>query len=306
MPNRAERALFYFVDAFEAVSLAGGTMARVVDDGGSVVLLVTTEPDAASRATVARLSGAEPLAYADLGNADVSVEALRSFIEAEGITEMFTGPASDRTAAGLVSPVALTAAEAAGIPAYAASTGHAEPGAIRTVDIRQQADGKRDALDAFGTDAAAEWEFERFELASSSPATEAASGGWATRLATAALAFLIGAAFGAIGTVAHQATITVAGVAIPWALVLALIGVACLLIGLRMVIGDRLVVAACAAGIVLVVFLLSLRSVGGSVLIPQSTAGVVWTVAPAIIAALVLAWPAVRGPAVRGQSVRHA
>ncbi|MEJ3404706.1 hypothetical protein WDJ51_08180 [Rathayibacter sp. YIM 133350] len=114
---------------------------------------------------------------------------------------------------------------------------------------------------------------------------------WGARLGTAFIALVLGAVYAAAGTVAHQSTVAVAGLSVPWGLILAIAGVICLLVGLRLALQDRLVVGACAIGIVGVNALLSLRSVGGSVLIPQGTPGLVWLFTPAIVAALVLAWP---------------
>jgi LmbE family N-acetylglucosaminyl deacetylase len=111
------------------------------------------------------------------------------------------------------------------------------------------------------------------------------------RLVTAALAFLVGVLFGVLGTVAHQATVTVAAVAIPVGLVLALGGAAALLVGLRMVLHDRVAVLLAAVGLLGTIFVLSLRSTGGSVLVPAGLTGTLWTVVPALVAALVVAWP---------------
>ncbi len=61
--------------------------------------------------------------------------------------------------------------------------------------------------------------------------------------------------------------------------------------GLRLLVGDRLIVFFCAFGMLATIFLLSLRSTGGSVLIPAGLPGTLWSVAPALVAALVLGWP---------------
>jgi hypothetical protein len=102
-----------------------------------------------------------------------------------------------------------------------------------------------------------------------------------------------GAAFGMLGTVAHQTTLPVGQATLPVGLVLALAGAAALLVGLRMVLGDRMVVLLAAVGLLGTIFVLSLRSAGGSVLVPAGPAGTVWTLVPALIAALAVAWPKV-------------
>ena len=105
------------------------------------------------------------------------------------------------------------------------------------------------------------------------------------------LAVLTGVAFGALGTAAHQATIVVAGIAAPWGAILAIAGVATLLVGLRVEFRNRVAPLASAIGVVLTVSLFSFRSPGGSVLVPNNALGVVWSLAPAVLAIVVLCWP---------------
>lgn len=111
------------------------------------------------------------------------------------------------------------------------------------------------------------------------------------RLVVSAAALAAGVAFGVLGTIAHQATVRLGPVTIPAGLIIALMAVAALLAGLRLVLGDRLPVFCCALGMLGTIFLLSLRSQGGSVLVPAGLPGTLWTVAPTLIATLVLAWP---------------
>jgi LmbE family N-acetylglucosaminyl deacetylase len=114
-----------------------------------------------------------------------------------------------------------------------------------------------------------------------------------SRLLAGAGGLVAGAAFGMLGTVAHQTTLALGQVSIPVGLVLALAGATALLVGLRMVLGDRMVVLLAAIGMLGTIFVLSLRSPGGSVLVPAGPAGTVWTLLPALIAALAVAWPRV-------------
>lgn len=114
-----------------------------------------------------------------------------------------------------------------------------------------------------------------------------------SRLLAGAGGLVAGAAFGILGTVAHQTTIAVGQAAVPIGLVLALAGAAALLVGLRMVLGDRMVVLLAAIGMLGTIFVLSLRSTGGSVLVPAGLPGTLWTLVPALIAALAVAWPKV-------------
>lgn len=122
------------------------------------------------------------------------------------------------------------------------------------------------------------------------------------RVLTGFLALVLGVAFGVLGTIAHQATIRVGAgpgaVALPIGLVLSLTGITALLAGLRLVVGDRLIVFVSVIGLLGTIFLLSLRSAGGSVLVPESLAGTIWSIGPTLVATVVLAWP--RIPARRG------
>jgi 4-amino-4-deoxy-L-arabinose transferase-like glycosyltransferase len=111
------------------------------------------------------------------------------------------------------------------------------------------------------------------------------------RVVSCILALVVGAVFGAVGTVAHQSTLTIGTVALPLGLPLALLGVFALLLGFRLLLRDRLVVLLAAVGVVAVIALFSVQSPGGSVLIPQGFAGIVWTIGPVLLATVVVAWP---------------
>jgi len=120
----------------------------------------------------------------------------------------------------------------------------------------------------------------------------------AARILNCILLIFVGAVVGVIGTVAHQSTVDMLSVSLPWGIVVALIGAACLLAGVRLVTEDRMPALLCAVGLLGAIGLLSLKSTGGSVLVPDNALGKVWVFAPIIIAAVVIAWPRiVRGPA---------
>lgn len=114
---------------------------------------------------------------------------------------------------------------------------------------------------------------------------------WGTRLLLCLGALLMGLLVGSVTTVVHQNVVTLAGIDIPWGLVLSVIAVTGFLIGLRIVVQDRLVVLFAALGILGMVFLLSQRSTGGSVLIPNNLWGSIWAIAPTLIATVIVAWP---------------
>ena len=105
------------------------------------------------------------------------------------------------------------------------------------------------------------------------------------------MALLVGALIGSITTVIHQNFVTVAGIGIPWGLVVSLATVAAYVLGLRLVRGERTTAIFGAFGILASIFLFSQRSQGGSVLIPDNLMGSIWVIAPTLIATLIVAWP---------------
>ncbi|PRY69418.1 N-acetyl-1-D-myo-inositol-2-amino-2-deoxy-alpha-D-glucopyranoside deacetylase [Glaciihabitans tibetensis] len=111
------------------------------------------------------------------------------------------------------------------------------------------------------------------------------------KVVSALVGLIVGVAVGAMLTVAHQASFVVGTVTVPYGLIIGVIIFACLLAGLRLIFGTRLIAATCALGILLAVGTLSLRSGGGSVLVPATAAGYIWTAAPTVIALVVLGWP---------------
>ena len=117
-----------------------------------------------------------------------------------------------------------------------------------------------------------------------------ASSVW-SRIGTLLVAFVVGALYGAVATVGHRQELRIGDVSLPWGLVAALAGVAALLVGIRLVAGGRGAAAAAAAGIVGMVALLTLPGPGGSVLVVGDLVGTVWSVGPALISVLVVAWP---------------
>jgi hypothetical protein len=114
--------------------------------------------------------------------------------------------------------------------------------------------------------------------------------GW-RRLVASAGALLLGAFVGSVTTVVHQNDSDVLGITVPWGMILGLIAIAGFLIGLRIVTQDRIVVLAASLGLVGMIFVFSMKSQGGSVLVPNNLWGTIWAIAPALIATVVTAWP---------------
>ena len=117
-----------------------------------------------------------------------------------------------------------------------------------------------------------------------------------SRIGGLAFAFAMGVLIGAVGTVGHRQQLAIGDFVLPWGIAAALLAVAGLVLGMRLVGGGRLAAAAAAAGVIVTVSVLSLPGAGGSVLIPGSVIGTIWAVGPALIAVLVVAWPSLPSP----------
>ena len=105
------------------------------------------------------------------------------------------------------------------------------------------------------------------------------------------LAALAGATVGGIAVVNHQFAPQILGATLPVGIVVSLLVIASLLVGLRIVFSGRIVAGCAALGLLLAVGLLSVRSTGGSVLVPANAAGYALTYGSLVIAGLALAWP---------------
>jgi len=112
-----------------------------------------------------------------------------------------------------------------------------------------------------------------------------------SRLGPSLLAALVGLALGVVGTFNHRGVIAAGDALLPWGLVVAMLGAACFLVGLRLYTDSRLVTLAGTLGLLVPIFLFSIEGPGGSVVIVQDAPGRIWDLGPAVIAVLVLAWP---------------
>lgn len=206
---------------------------------------------------------------------------------------------------------ARRAAEVYNVPFYAIEPRDSAAPATLEVDVTAALDRKRDALRAHRTQVSVDGNtfalsnnivqpidtVERFRRvrreypAGRMPFSSQPRG---VKIFGAFVGLVIGVLVGAMLTVIHQTSFVVAGVVVPIGVIAATVVVALLLTGLRLVFGTRLVAGTTAVGLLITVGLLSLESGGGSVLVPATAAGYVWTVAPTVIALLVLGWPQLR------------
>ncbi|GAB3803653.1 hypothetical protein GCM10028798_22940 [Humibacter antri] len=109
------------------------------------------------------------------------------------------------------------------------------------------------------------------------------------RVLTAVILGIVGLVFGMLGTVVHSATI--GSWQAPWGIVVALLALACLLAGIRLLGAGRLYAACAALGALVAIAVLSQRSFGGSVLITNGVLGWIWMAGAVAIALLAVLWP---------------
>ena len=197
------------------------------------------------------------------------------------------------------------AADVMGVPFWTVDT-DAESSSLR-VDVSAVLDRKIAALAAHRTQIVVEG--DRFSL-SSGPSRPIDRTEGFTRLHAAAtgvvpwkdqsmavrglawvLSAIVGASLGGIAVVNHQFAPQILGGRPPVGVVISLLIIAALLVGLRIVFSGRALAGCAAVGLLVAIGLLSVRSTGGSVLVPANAAGYALTYGSLVIAGLVLAWP---------------
>ncbi|MBB5641894.1 PIG-L deacetylase family protein [Cryobacterium roopkundense] len=294
--------------------LTGGTIARLNGDGATSLVLY--EADAESDGSLAPAVGATVTAAlgelgvtrwrglpaasaAERGLADALTEALAE----EWATAVVIGTVSDALRLD-----ATAAAHAARLPVFLCRrVADAAVQRLVAIDVSDHLEQKLRALAHFPS----RWQVEGTAVTVAGGPTAPVSGSEAfarldpprtlqaaevpttmlNRVLAGVLGVLAGVTFGVLGTLAHQSAAVIGPVTIPVGLILALVAVSALLVGLRLVLGNRTVALLAATGLLITIFLLSLRGAGGSVLVPAGLTGTLWTVVPALVAALVLAWP---------------
>ncbi|WEG10670.1 DUF6113 family protein [Microbacterium horticulturae] len=112
------------------------------------------------------------------------------------------------------------------------------------------------------------------------------------RVLTWVIALLIGAVYGTAGTIAQAYTLG----AVPVGLILALIGIAAMLVAMRGMTADRWAALAGGVGALAATVLFSGTGPGGSVVVPavakgEINLGLVWGIGLIIVAIVVVAWP---------------
>jgi hypothetical protein len=100
-------------------------------------------------------------------------------------------------------------------------------------------------------------------------------------------AALVGGVYGVAGTIAHS----VMWGPIPVGLIVAAIACAAILVAVRVLTHDRGAAVAAGLGMIGMLVLISGVGPGGSVVVPDSLSGQIWTYLVAGIVLLVIAWP---------------
>jgi hypothetical protein len=121
-----------------------------------------------------------------------------------------------------------------------------------------------------------------------------------SRAGTWVVALLVGAVYGLAGTIAHAYT----WVGVPAGLILGIAGCGALLAAVRLLTADRWSALATGLGMMTSTLVFSGRGPGGSVIVPESGLGIVWTLALPVLVSIVVAWPA--RMTTRGGDVREA
>ena len=316
MSGSDERIVFVLARPGDESLITGGTIARLRFDGAAVAVLygqAGTEPSAATRAALAELDVTDWMIVPTTPGRSIEDEdrdldrLLVDMLAERRATAVVIGTDDDR-----LRSVALRAGDATGTPVFLSRRVADVNQRLMAIDISDEIETKLRALAAYpglwtvvdhavkqpdgsllsisGTEAFVQIGTGRTArtagVRSVVPALSVSE-----RLGGGLLALILGGLFGLLGTLDHQSTVTIAGVDIPYGLILALVAASALLIGLRLVVHGRLMVLLCALGMLGSIFLFSLRSTGGSVLIPQGLTGLIWTIVPTLVAALVLAWP---------------
>ncbi|MCK8477013.1 MULTISPECIES: histidinol dehydrogenase [Microbacterium] len=110
---------------------------------------------------------------------------------------------------------------------------------------------------------------------------------WLSRVLSWVAAALVGGVYGVAGTIAHS----VMWGPIPIGLIVAAIACAAILVAVRALTHDRGAAVAAGLGMIGMLVLISGVGPGGSVVVPDSLSGQIWTYVVAGIVLLVVAWP---------------
>lgn len=312
MSGSGERVAFVYGHPGDEALSSGGTIARLRSAGAQVAVLFGSATGHAGAQTAAVQRAMDELDVSDwrllhqpstpATPGEHTDEVIREVLERMRATALVIGAADER-----LSAAASSAAARAGVPVFLATRMSAStPARVTAIDVDDHIDQKLRALAAYSD----RWTVSDRAVTLPDGTAYAVTGSEAyvpqpgphapggearatplARLGAGIAAFAVGVAYGVLGTIGHQGTVTLGATVVPVGLVLALAGATALLVGLRLILGDRLIVVACAVGLLGTIFVLSLRSTGGSVLVPAGLPGTLWSSVPALVAAIAAGWP---------------
>jgi N-acetyl-1-D-myo-inositol-2-amino-2-deoxy-alpha-D-glucopyranoside deacetylase len=215
---------------------------------------------------------------------------------------------------------ARRAAEVYGVPFYAVEPSESSAPVTLQVDVSAAIDRKRAALGAYRSQV--EVRGDEFALSNGSlhaidrvekyrriAVGETGSVPFrepnpCSRIAISLVAGLIGVGTGALVSVYNQSTLRIFGVEIWAGTIFGILLLALLLVGLRLAFETRVVAFWAAVGAILIVAAFTQPSAGGTLLIPTfsgdgavNLSGLVWSLAPVVVAIVVLVWPQILRPA---------
>ncbi|WP_337006015.1 MULTISPECIES: histidinol dehydrogenase [unclassified Microbacterium] len=110
---------------------------------------------------------------------------------------------------------------------------------------------------------------------------------WVSRVLSWIVAALVGGVYGVAGTIAHS----VMWGPVPIGIIVAAIACAAILVAVRSLTHDRGAAVAAGLGMIGMLVLISGVGPGGSVVVPNSLSGQIWTYVVAGLVLLVVAWP---------------
>lgn len=112
-----------------------------------------------------------------------------------------------------------------------------------------------------------------------------------TKISLVVIFVILGAAVGLLMTAVHQVIGPIAGVVVPWGIIVALGSTAALLIGSRLALGSRIPPAIAGVSLLAMSLFITSPTRGGSVLIGDGLPSILWIWLVPLLVLAVVAWP---------------
>jgi N-acetyl-1-D-myo-inositol-2-amino-2-deoxy-alpha-D-glucopyranoside deacetylase len=251
--------------------------------------------------------GAESFTAAEFGDIAADIAAVIIDVSPDAVISYDVGGGYGHPDHVLAAQAARRAAEVYGVPFFAIEPEGATGTPTLQIDVDPVFEVKKRALEAYRSQLVVNADTFSLSNGSAHPIARVeafrriipegtrsprfAAQTVGSKIVNSGIGLLIGLAAGALLTVYHQSTVTIGKTPVPLGLIAAIVLTAALLLGFRLAYGTRIVAAFAAVGMIAIVGILSLKSTGGSVLVPGNPVGYIWSLAPTVIALIVLAWP---------------